>query len=145
MKLSSEEIERYSRQIVLRGIGGPGQNRLKNARALVLQYLAGAGVGRIGLVDDDAVALSNLHRQVLHGTNDVGRLKVESADAALARLNPNVLVETIKRRLTADNARGLVAGYDIVVDGSDNFATRYAVSDACFYEAITLVTGAIGE
>jgi molybdopterin/thiamine biosynthesis adenylyltransferase len=155
MKLSSEEIERYSRQIVLRGIGGPGQNRLKNARVLAigagglgspaLQYLAGAGVGRLGIVDDDVVALSNLHRQVLHGSSDVGRLKVESADAALARLNPNVLVETIKRRVTADNARSIVAGYDVVIDGSDNFETRYAVSDACYYEAIALVTGAIGE
>ena len=155
MKLSSEEIERYSRQIVLHGIGGPGQNKLKDARVLVigagglgspvLQYLAGAGAGRLSIVDDDVVALSNLHRQVLHGTHDVGRLKVESADAALARLNPHVRVERINRRLSVENARDIIAGYDVVIDGSDNFATRYAVSDACYFEEVTLVTGAIGE
>ena len=155
MKLSSEEIERYSRQIVLHGVGGPGQNKLKAARVLVigagglgspvLQYLAGAGVGRLAIVDDDIVALSNLHRQVLHGSHDIGRLKVDSADAAIARLNPHVRVERVNRRISAENARDIVAGHDVVVDGSDNFATRYAVSDACFYEEITLVTGAIGE
>ena len=154
MKLSSEEIERYSRQIVLHGIGGPGQNKLKAARVLVigagglgspvLQYLAGAGVGRLAIVDDDVVALSNLHRQVLHGAHDVGRLKVESADAAIARLNPHVWVERINRRLSAENARDIVAGHDIAVDGSDNFATRYAVSDACFHEQRPLVTAAVG-
>jgi molybdopterin-synthase adenylyltransferase len=155
MKLSAEEIERYSRQIVLHGIGGPGQNRLNNSRVLVigagglgspvLQYLAGAGVGRISIIDDDVVALSNLHRQVLHSTHDVGRPKVESADAALARLNPHVRVEPINRRLSPENAREIVAGYNVVVDGSDNFVTRYAVSDACYYEGVPLVTGAIGE
>ena len=155
MKLSSEEIERYSRQIVLRGVGGPGQNKLKAARALVigagglgspvLLYLAGAGVGTIGVVDDDRVALSNLHRQVLHGTGDVGRLKIDSAADAIARLNPHVQVERIERRINADSARDLVRAYDIVLDGSDNFATRYAVSDACFHEARPLVTAAIGE
>lgn len=155
MKLSSEEIERYSRQIVLRGVGGPGQNRLKAARALVigagglgspvLLYLAGAGVGTIGIVDDDHVALSNLHRQVLHGTSDIGRRKVDSAADALARLNPNVRIERIERRIDAETARQLIRDYDIVLDGSDNFATRYAVSDACFHESRPLVTAAIGE
>ena len=155
MKLSSEEIDRYSRQIVLRGVGGPGQNKLKAARALAigagglgspaLQYLAGAGVGTIGIVDDDRVALSNLHRQVLHATGDVGRLKVDSAEDAIARLNPHVRVEKIERRIDPKNAREIVAGYDVVLDGSDNFATRYAVSDACFYERRPLVTAAIGE
>lgn len=155
MKLSSEEIERYSRQIVLRGVGGPGQNKLKAARALVigagglgspaLLYLAGAGVGTIGVVDDDRVALSNLHRQVLHGSPDVGRLKIDSAADAIARLNPHVSVERIERRIDAADARDLVRRYDIVLDGSDNFATRYAVSDACFFEAKPLVTAAIGE
>ena len=111
MSLSSEEIERYARQIVLRGVGGPGQNKLKAARALVvgagglgspaLQYLAGAGVGALGIVDDDLVALSNLHRQILHGTGDVGRPKTESAAAAIARLNPHVAVEPIAVRLDA--------------------------------------------
>jgi adenylyltransferase/sulfurtransferase len=155
MKLSAEEIERYSRQIVLRGVGGPGQNRLKAARVMaigagglgspLLQYLAGAGVGRIAVVDDDVVALSNLHRQILHGAGDVGRLKVDSAADALARLNPHVAVEKIVARLDEGNARALVAGWDVVVDGSDNFATRYAVSDACFFERRPLVSAAIGE
>jgi molybdopterin/thiamine biosynthesis adenylyltransferase len=155
MKLSGEEIERYARQIVLRGVGGPGQNRLKAARVLaigagglgspLLQYLAGAGVGEIAIVDDDVVSLSNLHRQVLHATGDIGRLKVDSAEEALARLNPHVQVDKIVRRLDEENARALVAGYDVVVDGSDNFATRYAVSDACFFERRPLVSAAIGE
>ena len=155
MKLSSEEIERYSRQIILRGVGGPGQNRLKAARVLAigagglgspaLQYLAGAGVGTLGIVDDDRVALSNLHRQLLHRTDDVGRLKVESAADAIGAINPHVKVERIERRIDAGNAREIVRGYDLVLDGSDNFATRYAVSDACYFEAKTLVTSAIGE
>jgi adenylyltransferase/sulfurtransferase len=155
MKLTSEEIERYSRQIILRGVGGPGQNRLKNARVLAigagglgspaLQYLAGAGVGAIGVVDNDNVALSNLHRQILHGTGDVGRPKVDSAADSLARLNPHVRVERIARRIDVGNAREIVAAWDIVLDGSDNFETRYAVSDACFFEEKPLVTAAIGE
>ena len=155
MKLSSEEIERYARHIVLRGVGGPGQNKLKGARALAigagglgspaLQYLAAAGIGTIGIVDDDSVSLSNLQRQVLHATDDVGRPKVDSATAAIARLNPHVRVEPFALRLNADNAREIVRGWDIVLDGSDNFATRYTVSDACFHEARTLVTAAIGE
>jgi molybdopterin-synthase adenylyltransferase len=155
MKLSGEEIERYARQIVLRGVGGPGQNKLKAARVLavgagglgspLLQYLAGAGVGEIAIVDDDVVSLSNLHRQVLHATGDIGRLKVDSAEEALARLNPHVRVDKIVRRLDEENARALVAGYDVVVDGSDNFSTRYAVSDACFFERRPLVSAAIGE
>ncbi len=155
MSLSSEEVERYARQIVLRGVGGPGQNRLKAARVLVvgagglgspaLQYLAGAGVGTIGIVDDDVVALSNLHRQILHGTDAVGRPKTASATEAIGRLNPHVQVEAIAERLNADNARAMVAKYDVVLDGSDNFATRYAVSDACFYERRPLVTAALGE
>jgi molybdopterin-synthase adenylyltransferase len=155
MKLTNEEIERYSRQIVLRGVGGPGQLRLRAARVLAigagglgapaLQYLAGAGVGCVGIVDDDVVALSNLHRQVLHATSDVGRAKVDSAEAAILRINPHVGVEKIARRLDADNARAIVADYDIVLDGSDNFDTRYAVSDACYFERKPLVTGAIGE
>ena len=155
MKLTSFEIERYSRQIILRGVGGPGQNRLKAARVLAigagglgspaLQYLAAAGVGTLGIVDDDRVALSNLHRQLLHATDDVGRLKVDSAAAAIARINPHVRVEKIERRIDEDNAREIVAAWDLVLDGSDNFATRYAVSDACFFERKPLVTAAIGE
>jgi molybdopterin/thiamine biosynthesis adenylyltransferase len=154
MKLSDEEIERYARQIILRGVGGPGQQKLKAARVLVvgagglgspaLQYLAGAGVGTLAVVDDDAVSLSNLHRQVLHGTPDVDRPKVDSAADAIRRLNPNVKIETIPLRL-GENAREIVRGYDVVLDGSDNFATRYAVSDACYHERVTLVTAALGQ
>ena len=155
MSLSSEEVERYARQIVLRGVGGPGQNKLKAARVLVvgagglgspaLQYLAGAGVGTLGIVDDDAVALSNLHRQLIHGTDDVGRPKTESAAAAIRRLNPHVAIEEIAQRLDDKNARALVRRFDVVLDGADNFATRYAVSDACYYERRPLVTAALGE
>lgn len=152
--LTPGEIERYARHIVLHGVGGPGQQKLKAARVLVvgagglgaplLQYLAAAGIGTLGIVDDDVVSLSNLQRQVLHGTPDVGRPKVESASEAIARLNPHVRVEPIARRLEATSARDLVHGWDVVADGSDNFATRYAVADACFHEARPLVSGAVG-
>jgi adenylyltransferase/sulfurtransferase len=155
MSLTSEEVERYARQIVLHGVGGPGQNKLKAARVLVvgagglgspaLQYLAGAGVGTLGVVDDDDVALSNLHRQVIHGTDDVGKPKTASATAAIARLNPHVVVEPINVRLDAANARAIVRPFEVVLDGSDNFATRYALSDACYFERRPLVTAAIGE
>jgi adenylyltransferase/sulfurtransferase len=155
MTLSSEEIERYARQIVLHGLGGPGQNKLKAARALVvgagglgspaLQYLAGGGVGTLGIVDDDVVALSNLHRQVIHATADVGLPKAESAQIAIARINPHVTVEPIALRMDAENARGIVRRFDVVLDGSDNFATRYALSDACFHERRALVSAALGE
>jgi adenylyltransferase/sulfurtransferase len=153
--LSGEEIERYARQIILRGIGGPGQQKLKAARVVVvgagglgapaLQYLAAAGVGTIAIVDDDIVSLSNLHRQIIHGTPDIDRPKVDSAADALFRLNPNVAVEKRPVRIDADNAREIVRGYDVALDGSDNFATRYAVSDACFYEGVALVTAALGQ
>ena len=152
--LSSDEIERYARHIVLHGVGGPGQQKLKAAKVLVIgagglgspliQYLAAAGVGEIGVVDDDTVSLSNLQRQVLHTTADIGRLKVESAQDAVARLNPHVKLTMHPLRITPANARELVRAYDLVADGSDNFDTRYAVSDACFYEARPLVTAAVG-
>jgi molybdopterin-synthase adenylyltransferase len=155
MTLSSEEIERYARQIVLRGVGGPGQNKLKAARVLVvgagglgspaLQYLAGAGVRTLGIADDDVVSLSNMHRQVIHATEHVGRPKTESAAAAIQRLNPHVTVERIAARLEASNTRAVVKRFDVVLDGSDNFATRYALSDACFHERRPLVTAALGE
>jgi molybdopterin/thiamine biosynthesis adenylyltransferase len=155
MKLTSEEVERYARHIVLRGVGGPGQNRLKAARVLVvgagglgsplLHYLAAAGVGRIAIADDDEVSLSNLQRQILHGTPDIGRRKVDSARDALARINPHVEVEALALRIDEHNVRGLVRDYDVIADGSDNFATRYIISDACYFEAKPLVTAAIGE
>ncbi len=152
--LTPAEIERYARHIVLHEVGGPGQQKLKAARVLVvgagglgsplLQYLAAAGVGTLCILDDDVVSLSNLQRQVLHGTPDVGRRKIESARDALTRLNPHVTIEAKATRLDADNARDLVRGWDVVADGSDNFATRYAVSDACFRERTPLVTAAVG-
>jgi adenylyltransferase/sulfurtransferase len=152
--LSADELERYARHIVLREVGGPGQQALKRARVLVvgagglgsplLLYLAAAGVGALGIVDDDEVALSNLQRQVLHATADVGRPKTSSAAEAIARLNPHVTVTAVPERLTADNARALVRGWDVVADGSDNFATRYAVSDACCLEKKPLITAALG-
>jgi adenylyltransferase/sulfurtransferase len=154
MALSSEEVERYARHIVLHEVGGPGQQKLKAARLLVIgagglgspliQYAAAAGIGRIGIVDDDHVSLSNLQRQVLHGTPDVGRLKVDSAAEAIARLNPHVSIIPHVVRLDAENARALVRDYDLVADGSDNFATRYATADACFFERKPLITGAVG-
>lgn len=154
MMLSSEEVERYARQLVMLDIGGPGQQALKRARVLVigagglgspaLLYLAAAGVGTLGIVDDDAVSLSNLQRQVLHGSDDIGRLKTDSAAAALARLNPHVAVETHNFRLTTDNAEALIARYDLVLDGSDNFATRYLASDAACRAARPLVMGWLG-
>ncbi|MFC6391415.1 HesA/MoeB/ThiF family protein [Methylorubrum zatmanii] len=154
MALSSDEIERYARHLVLREIGGPGQARLKAGRVLVIgagglgapliQYLAAAGIGTLGIVDDDTVSLSNLQRQVIHGTPDVGRPKVESAAEAVARLNPHVRVETHPFRLTPETAPALFEGYDLVADGSDNFSTRYAVSDACFVARKPLVTAALG-
>lgn len=155
MSLSSEELTRYSRHIVLRHVGGPGQQKLKAARVLVigagglgapvLQYLAAAGVGTLGIVDDDTVSVSNLQRQVIHGTDDVGRAKVESAATALTRINPHVKVVQHCTRLTAENAPALLSGYDIVADGSDNFDTRYAVADACALARVPLVTAAVNE
>jgi len=152
--LSKDEIERYARHIVLREVGGPGQAALKKARVLVigagglgapaLLYLAAAGVGTLGVIDDDEVSISNLQRQVIHDTQDVGRPKVLSAAAAIGRLNPHVTVETHGVRLTAKNALDLIGHYDIVADGSDNFATRYLVADACYFAQKPLVTAAVG-
>lgn len=155
MSLSSEELERYARHIVLPEIGGPGQRALQRARVLVigagglggplLLYLAAAGIGTLGVTDDDAVSLSNLQRQILFTTNDVGNAKTRAAAAALARLNPNVNVIGHALRADADNLPALLADYDVVADGSDNFETRYAVSDACFHAKLPLVTAALGR
>jgi molybdopterin/thiamine biosynthesis adenylyltransferase len=152
--LSPEELERYARHIVLREVGGPGQNALKGARVLVvgagglgapaLLYLAAAGVGTLGIVDDDTVSLSNLQRQVIHATPDVGVPKVETAAATIRRLNPHVNVELHAVRLNVGNALDLIGRYDLVTDGSDNFSTRYLVSDACFFAKRPLVTAAVG-
>jgi molybdopterin/thiamine biosynthesis adenylyltransferase len=155
MALIGDDLERYARHLVLREVGGPGQAKLRSARVLVigagglgaplLQYLAAAGVGTLGIVDDDEVSLSNLQRQVIHGTPDIGRPKTESAADAIRRLNPGVSVVEHRQRLDAASARGLMRDYDIVADGSDNFETRYAVSDACFHERKPLVTAALGQ
>jgi molybdopterin/thiamine biosynthesis adenylyltransferase len=152
--LNAQELERYARHIVLREVGGPGQAKLKAARVLVvgagglgapvLLYLAAAGVGTLGVVDDDAVSLSNLQRQVIFGTDDISKRKVDSAEAVIARLNPHVAVETHMTRIDASNALDLIGRYDIVADGSDNFATRYLVSDACYFAKKPLVTAAVG-
>ncbi len=155
MPLTDLEVERYARHIVLPEVGGPGQNRLKNSSVLVigagglgaplLMYLAAAGIGRIGVVDADTVSLSNLQRQVIHTSDRVGMLKVESARQQIAAINPHVVVECHARRITADNALGLMAGYDIVADGCDNFPTRFLVSDACYLARKTLVSAAVGQ
>jgi molybdopterin/thiamine biosynthesis adenylyltransferase len=153
MTLIDEEVERYARHIVLRGVGGPGQAKLKQSKVLVvgagglgaplIQYLAAAGLGTIGIVDDDSVERSNLQRQVLHRTADIGRAKAVSACEAVGRLNPHVRAIAHTLRLDAQNAGQLVRAYDIVADGSDNAATRYAVSDACHFERRPLVSAAV--
>ncbi|TCD16742.1 HesA/MoeB/ThiF family protein [Oricola cellulosilytica] len=153
--LQPEEIERYARHIILPEVGGPGQQKLKSARVLmvgagglgspVLLYLAAAGVGTLGIVDDDAVSLSNLQRQILHGTSDIGAPKTESAASRVSDVNPHVTVETHAMRLTGDNAQDVMAGYDIIVDGSDNFETRYLVADTAEKLQRPLVAGALGR
>ncbi|WP_150523335.1 HesA/MoeB/ThiF family protein [Roseibium sediminis] len=153
--LSPAELERYARHIIMQDIGGAGQQKLKQARVLVvgagglgapvLQYLAAAGVGTLGIVDDDTVSLSNLQRQVIHGTDQLSEPKVASAAEAIARLNPNVHVEPHPTRIAGHNAMALVSNYDLVVDGSDNFDTRYLLSDACFFAKKPLVTAAVGQ
>lgn len=155
MTLSEKELQRYARHIVLRDVGGPGQHRLKSARVLVvgagglgapaLIYLAAAGVGTLGVIDDDKVSLSNLQRQIIHATGDVGRPKSQSAADAVARLNPEVAVEAHCARLSADNALELISGFDIVADGCDNFSTRYLVNDACYFARKPLVSAAVGQ
>jgi len=152
-ELTTEEVRRYSRHLLLPDIGMSGQQRLKNARVLVvgagglgspaLTYLAAAGVGTIGVVDDDVVEESNLQRQVVHSVADLGRPKVDSAVDALAALNPLVTVVPHPVRLTAGNAQQVLAGYDLVLDGADNFSTRYLVSDACTMAGLPEVWGSV--
>nr|WP_295107632.1 molybdopterin-synthase adenylyltransferase MoeB [uncultured Caulobacter sp.] len=155
MSFSDVEVERYARHLVLREIGGPGQQKLKAARVLVVGagglgapaslYLAAAGIGTIGLVDPDAVSLSNLQRQVLYAAADVGRPKVEAAVERLGALNPHTTIETHPVWLDADNAGDIVSRYDLVLDGTDDFSTRFAVSDACLAHGKPLVSGALGR
>ncbi|HTP77497.1 MAG TPA: molybdopterin-synthase adenylyltransferase MoeB [Rhizomicrobium sp.] len=155
MSLSDEEVERYARHIVLREVGGVGQAKLRRARVLVvgagglgspvLLYLAAAGVGTIGIADFDTVSLSNLQRQIAHVTGNVGKLKTDSASETILALNPGVRVERHPIRITADNVLDLIAHYDVVADGSDNFATRFLVNDACYFARRTLVSAAVTE
>ncbi|TWT00232.1 molybdopterin-synthase adenylyltransferase MoeB [Reyranella sp. CPCC 100927] len=153
LDFTEAELHRYARHIILPEIGGTGQAKLRAARVLVvgagglgaplLQYLAAAGVGTIGVIDHDTVSLSNLQRQVIHRTADVGVAKVTSAQRALAEINPEVHVVAHQVRLSPGNALALVADYDVIADGSDNFATRYLLTDACFLAKRTLVAAAI--
>jgi adenylyltransferase/sulfurtransferase len=152
-EFSEEQIERYSRHIILREVGGDGQKKLSRSSAFVvgagglgspaLLYLAAAGVGRLGLVDSDAVELSNLQRQIVHGTADLGRSKVVSAEEALRGINPECDIRIFDERLTSKNISRIIGGFDVVLDGSDNFPTRFLVSDCCRFENVPLVSAAV--
>lgn len=153
MRLTEEQIYRYSRHILLPEVGGAGQEKLLKSRVFCLGmgglgspialYLAAAGVGTLGIADSDNVDISNLHRQVLHYTEDIGKPKTESAGEKLEKLNPDVSIILHEGHVTKDNIREIIRDYDIVVDGSDNFPTRYLANDACYFEKKTLVSGAI--
>jgi len=155
MSVTDEQLERYARHIVLREVGGAGQAKLLAARVLVIGagglgsplilYLAAAGIGTIGIVDFDRVSLSNLQRQIAHRTQDVGRLKTDSASDSARAINPDVKLIPHAERLTAANAAALIEGYDLVADGSDNFGTRFLVNDAAYFAGRTLVSAAVTE
>ena len=155
MTFTDDEIERYARHLVLAEIGGPGQQRLKAARVGVIGlggvggpaalYLAAAGLGTLRLIDDDAVALSNLQRQIAFDMADIGHPKVEAAAERLSALNPHVRIEPVTERLTDDNAARLLSGCDVVIDGTDDFDTRFVVNAACFAAGVPLVSGALGR
>jgi adenylyltransferase/sulfurtransferase len=151
--LTEQQIQRYARHIILPEVGGKGQEKLLRSSVLcigagglgspILLYLAAAGVGRIGLIDHDAIDLSNLQRQILHATPDVGQAKVESARRRVEGLNPDVKIETVPRRIQKDNVLDLVDRYDAVIDGTDNFPTRFLVNDACFFRRKPLIYGSV--
>ena len=153
MSFTENQIQRYSRHIILKEIGGKGQQKIGKARVLCIGagglgspaaiYLAAAGVGRLGIVDADAVDLSNLHRQIIHTTANVGRPKVDSARETLTAMNPDVEIRTHATRLTAENVLDILRDYDMVLDGSDNFPTRFLINDACFFTRKTLVSASI--
>lgn len=155
MSFSPDEVERYARHLVLAEVGGPGQQKLARATVLIVGaggvggpaalYLAAAGIGTIRVIDPDTVALSNLQRQILFDTGDVGRSKVETAAARLTTLNPHVRIEPLAEPLTAANAATVIAGCDLVLDGTDDFATRHAVNAACIAAGVPLVSGALGR
>ena len=153
MDFSEEEIKRYSRHIILKEVGGKGQKKLREARALVVgagglgspvaYYLAAAGVGTLGIVDDDVVDVSNLQRQILHRTSGVGAKKTDSAAERLQALNPGVVVEKHTLRLARDNVEGIISGYDVIINGVDNFPSRYLLHDACFFAGKPLIEAGV--
>ncbi len=152
-EFTETQIERYSRHIILPDVGGKGQMKLANARVLIIGagglgspaafYLAAAGIGTVGLVDGDVVDLSNLQRQILHTTASIGKPKVESGRETLAALNPDVTIKTYQTNIDAGNILSIISDYDFVLDGSDNFTTRYLVNDACYFAKKTLISGSI--
>ena len=153
MTFTDDQVHRYARHILLGEVGGTGQAKLLASKVLVIgagglgsplaMYLAAAGVGTLGIVDDDVVDLSNLQRQIIHATASVGTAKVDSARATLTAINPDVAVVAHRERITAANALRLIADYDVVADGSDNFPTRFLVNDACYFARKPLVSGAV--
>ena len=153
MTLTDAQVERYARHIVLPEVGGIGQGKIMKSRVLVVgagglgsptvMYLAAAGVGTIGIVDDDVVDISNLQRQILHTTARLGMSKVDSAGQAVKELNPDVTLVPHSERLAANNVQRLISDYDLILDGSDNFSTRFLLNDACYFHSKTLVSGAI--
>ena len=155
MEFTEDQIERYARHIILKDVGGAGQAKLLQSKVLVVgagglgspvvMYLAAAGVGTIGVIDDDVVSLSNLQRQIAHTTDRVGQPKTESARIMAAALNPDVRVVPHQMRLDVSNVMGLLAEYDIIADGSDNFSTRFLVNDACYLVGKTLVSAALSQ
>ena len=155
MALTADEIERYARHLVLHEVGGPGQNKLKQSKVLVigagglgaplLYYLAAAGVGTIGIVDHDSVSVSNLQRQIIHTTARVGVAKTSSARETMQGLNPHLRFVEHRLRIDVENALNIISDYDIVADGCDNFPTRFLVSDACYFAGKTLVSAAVGQ
>jgi adenylyltransferase/sulfurtransferase len=153
MELTEQQIERYSRHIILQDVGGKGQLKLNRAKVLLIGagglgspaglYLAAAGIGTIGLVDGDVVDLSNLQRQILHTTATVGQPKVESGKRTLTAINPEITVHAHRQLVDADNILSLISGYDVILDGSDNFTTRFLVNDACFFAKKTLISASM--
>lgn len=155
MALTDDQIERYARHLILKEIGGPGQQKLLKSKVLVigagglgsplLMYLAAAGVGTIGIIDHDSVDLSNLQRQIVHMTSAIGQDKVKSAKEMIKNINPDINVVTYHERLTNDNAEKIISEYDVVADGCDNFTTRFLVNDICIAQRKPLISGALSQ
>ena len=153
MELTDNQFERYARHLILDEVGDEGQEKLLNSKVLcvgagglgspVLMYLAAAGVGTIGIIDDDDVDLSNLQRQIIHATSKVGTPKVSSAEDTLLRINPTIQINTHRMRLLPENVDNIFSKYDLIVDGSDNFPTRYLINDAAYFNGKTVVSGAL--